>query len=67
MQGMYSFGGSFVQFVAPIMASYIFEQSGYQLVYVIQIGALSLAVLLMISFYEQLVPLQLKRTEDTSA
>ncbi|XGW29448.1 hypothetical protein V3C99_008901 [Haemonchus contortus] len=60
MQGIHSFGGSIAQCVAPILTTYLFKYSGYKYVMVTQICTLGLALVLVIVFYQRLVPLRLK-------
>ncbi|CAD6191202.1 unnamed protein product [Caenorhabditis auriculariae] len=60
MQGLFSFGGSFAQFGSPILATFLFQHSGYRYVIVTQICTVSLAFLLMALFYRRMHPLHLK-------
>ncbi|KAK6039586.1 hypothetical protein COOONC_22910 [Cooperia oncophora] len=60
MQGIHSFGGSFAQCIAPILATYLFKYSGYKYVMVTQICTLGLALVMVIVFYHRLVPLKMK-------
>ena len=67
MQGMYSFGGSVAQFVAPVLATYLFQESGYQWIIVTQMCTLTIALVLMIIFYKRLTPLIMKPTTGKTA
>ncbi|CAD6191201.1 unnamed protein product [Caenorhabditis auriculariae] len=60
MQGLFSFGGSVSQFASPILATFLFQHSGYKYVIVTQICTLSVAFLLMAVFYRRLHPLLMK-------
>ncbi|XGW29451.1 hypothetical protein V3C99_008903 [Haemonchus contortus] len=60
MQGLHSFGGSLSQFAAPILTTYLFRHSGYKYIMVTQIGIIGFALVLVIVFYERLVPLKLR-------
>ncbi|VDO77783.1 unnamed protein product [Haemonchus placei] len=60
MQGLHSFGGSLSQFAAPILTTYLFRHSGYKYIMVTQIGTIGFALLLVIVFYNRLVPLKLR-------
>ncbi|VDM56632.1 unnamed protein product [Angiostrongylus costaricensis] len=61
MQGFYSFGGSVAQFVTPIFTTYLFQHSGYKYIMISQIVTIGFALILLIAFYNRLVPLKLKR------
>ncbi|KAK6009271.1 hypothetical protein OSTOST_25825 [Ostertagia ostertagi] len=67
MQGIYSFGGSIAQCMAPILTTYLFEYSGYKYVIVTQICTLGLAHVLIIAFYHRLVPLKMKPVPGKAA
>ncbi|VDL72390.1 unnamed protein product [Nippostrongylus brasiliensis] len=60
MQGIHSFAGSMAQCVAPVLMTYLFQISGYKYVMLTQIVTLTIALLLVIIFYNRLVPLRMK-------
>ncbi|CAI4224329.1 unnamed protein product [Auanema sp. JU1783] len=61
MQGIHSLGGSLAQFISPIIATALFERSGYQYVMVTQLCTVTLATILVLGFYRRLVPLDLDK------
>ncbi|CAI2352047.1 unnamed protein product [Caenorhabditis sp. 36 PRJEB53466] len=60
MQGLFSFGGSITPFVASIIITFLFQHTGYKYVIVLQSVTILIAFLLMLVFYNRLVPLRLK-------
>uniref|UniRef100_A0A8R1HY09 MFS domain-containing protein n=1 Tax=Caenorhabditis japonica TaxID=281687 RepID=A0A8R1HY09_CAEJA len=60
MQGLFSFGGSITPFVASIVMTFLFQHTGYKYVILLQSATILIAFLLMLVFYNRLVPLKLK-------
>ncbi|PAV66517.1 hypothetical protein WR25_22536 isoform D [Diploscapter pachys] len=66
MQGVYTLGGSVAQFIAPIYATYLFQNTGYRYIIITQIATLGLAAILVSVFYRRLVALRLKTPKGKS-
>ncbi|CAI2352904.1 unnamed protein product [Caenorhabditis sp. 36 PRJEB53466] len=60
MQGLFTFGGTATPCIASILLTYLFQHSGYRYVVLFQFTSLFIALLLVLFYYNRLVPLKLR-------